>query len=226
MPTADDFQALARSSPWLWRSAHLRYRGGLGEAEAWIERPGRTRVRPATGEEQVLEEDRPSVAYLSFGGTTSELTVKRPHEVEPVRRTDGLVSARPQDLSIVYGDPVWRNYSWVALLDPVELSSGVAVDRVGTEVRSGRETWTARLVPLADYQATCGCCALLWSRVAADEAGFHEPGATYPSSYDVALDRATGIVVSARPSTPGFEDRSSLAFEVDVVSHDAWPSVG
>jgi hypothetical protein len=38
--TDDSFRALARSSPWRWRSLHLVHRGRAGEAEARLTRPG------------------------------------------------------------------------------------------------------------------------------------------------------------------------------------------
>ncbi|MDF9716088.1 MULTISPECIES: hypothetical protein [unclassified Nocardioides] len=222
-PTAKDLRALARSSPWLWRSAHLRYRGGLGRVEAWVERPGRLRLRFPSGAEQVVEEGPPSAVWVPLGGAARAPEWRRPHEVEPVRRRDGLIRRRPRDLGVVYDDPVWRDYSWVALLDPVELAAGVELDALASEERAGRETWTARAVPVEGYEPRCGCCALLWSAVAARDSGLPvREGATYPPWYDVALDRATGIVVSVQPGGTGFEPSASLSSEVEVVAHTAW----
>lgn len=225
MPDADEFRALARSSPWLWRSVHLRYRGGLGAVEAWVERPGRLRVRFPSGAERVEEQEAPA-AYTALGGTGGPPPPRLPHEVEPARRPDGLVTHRPDDLGVVYGDPIWSDYSWVALLDPVELSAGVFVGSVTVADREGRETWTAQVSPVADYNPTCPCCALLWSRVAAEGSGLPVADTdTFPEAYDVALDRATGIVTSLRPSDRQFADRASLSFEVNVLGHEPWPPV-
>ncbi|MDT9593986.1 hypothetical protein RDV89_12965 [Nocardioides zeae] len=231
--TAADYGALARSSPWLWRSVHLRYRGGLDEVEAWIDRPGRMRLRYPSGAEEERAEDQtaPSSArsYVTLGGDPDgpPPRFRSPHEVRPEQRDDGLVARRPDDIFVVYDDPIWRNYSWIALLDPSELSEGVLVEEPAVVERRGRETWTARLAPTADYEARCDCCALMWSRVAADRSGMNiAADATFPEAYDIALDRATGIVVSARPAVPGFEDRDSLSFEVEIVEHEAWPAAG
>ena len=49
--TVDAFQALARSSPWRWRTLHFRHRSGSEEVEAWLRRPGRLLVRTADGRE-------------------------------------------------------------------------------------------------------------------------------------------------------------------------------
>src|SRR4051812_38439267 len=99
--------ALARSSPWLWRTLHFTHRSGhLGEVEAWLRRPGRLMVRTADGtEHRVYEAPRPVA----------------PEDVEPFRRPDGLVAERPDGAEIDYDDPMWQSYSWVAMLDPVEL---------------------------------------------------------------------------------------------------------
>ena len=51
-----------------------------------------------------------------------------PHEVSPSLRPDGLVAERPENGLIDYDDPMWGNYQWVAMLDPVELSHHVQVE--------------------------------------------------------------------------------------------------
>ncbi len=123
-PTADDFRALARSSPWRWRTLHFRYRhSDLPAAEAWVRRPGELVVVDATGERwsrhEVTASAHPDDADLVFGA-------------------DGLVAQRPE---VPYGtdyDPMWGNYSWVAMLDPVELSHHV--DVAGAPRRGVRTT--------------------------------------------------------------------------------------
>lgn len=43
---------------------------------------------------------------------------------QPVWRSDGLVARRPDGFDVVYDDPMYENYQWVAMLDPVELADG------------------------------------------------------------------------------------------------------
>lgn len=96
---------------------------------------------------------------------------------------------------------MWQDYRWVAMLDPLELASGVEMTDVRVADREGRETWWARMRAVQGYEPRCGCCPLLWSEVSdTDEhdAGGPEPVGPWPSAYDVGLDRATGVVVSVR----------------------------
>lgn len=105
----------------------------------------------------------------------------------PPRRKDGLVATR--GLLTVPDPPYWSNYFVTALLDPVELADGREPDEqhlnptarpAGVELlgpvrvheRHGRLTWTAELLPTADYEPRCGCCALVTDHgVARDEYG-------------------------------------------------------
>ncbi|NHA01595.1 hypothetical protein G5V59_22420 [Nocardioides sp. W3-2-3] len=108
-PDVDTFHALARSAPWRWRSLHFGTRSSSrDEVEAYVERPGRLSLRHADGTvERVVEERRDAVPL--------------PHEVSPPLRADGLVARRPATFfEVRYDDPMWRNYSWVAMLDPEE----------------------------------------------------------------------------------------------------------
>ena len=79
---------------------------------------------------------------------------------------DGFVVHRPVRTS---DDPMWQDYQWVAMLDPVELADGVprdpgpssgpdaalppalVVHRLDAAVRHGRETWWAEVAPLEEY---------------------------------------------------------------------------
>ena len=67
--TEETFRALARSSPWRWRSVHLvREVGGPvgeGSVEAWVRRPHLMRVL-ADGEVHVVRE-RPT-QFARYGG--------------------------------------------------------------------------------------------------------------------------------------------------------------
>lgn len=122
--TEETFRALARSSPWRWRSVHLvREVGGpVGEGgvEAWVRRPHLMRVL-ADGEVHVVRK-RPTQFARYGGARPDELTMAA--DVTPVRDTDGLVLVRPDSAVVGFDDPMWQSYDWVAMLDPVELADG------------------------------------------------------------------------------------------------------
>ena len=207
----DSFRALARSSPWRWSALHFRHRSSTGdrvggEVEAWVDRPGWLRVVTADGQEHIST----GVPYTRSGPET----IRPPQHVTPTYRPDGLVAERPGtwavgDDYVDYDDPMWQDFSWVAMLDPVELSHDVHVSDCREDEVAGRPAWLARLVAEDGYDPRCGgnCCELLWS-----EAGLRadysddlsripegERGRTYPEAYDVALDVETGIVVRLHP---------------------------
>ena len=146
-----------------------------------------------------------------------------PADAQPVLRDDGLVGERPGDPRIRWGDPMYADYRWVAMLDPVELSRGVEVRDVRRGERWGRPTWEARLRPLADYDPRCSCCPLLWSEVSDryefdDGSGDWRPTATYADAYDVALDLETAVVVRVEDLGG---DRSGVTLEVEILEVDA-----
>lgn len=260
-PGADDFRALARSSPWRFGTLHFthRPRGGTpGEeerVEAWLRRPGHLEVL-ARGERQVetgvpytrsmlyLEEPRlglgrrlaerlggwSAVPRLAPTEPTMDPAIVPPQSVLPARRDDGLVLERPSGLD--YDDPMWQNYRWVAMLDPVELSSGVELSEVHARERFGRLTWTATCRPQPDsvedagdgYGPRCSCCALLVGAVS-QALEFREGGrrapvpdevASYPSAYWVSLDVETGIVVDVEPQD-GEPARTAFTNEIHEV---------
>lgn len=238
--TEESFRALARSSPWRWQSMHLR-RHGDDPVEAWVDRPGELRVVDAKGRtthERVGLGDASGV--VSFYSTDGEPPPRRrpriirrwPHEVEPVRRPDGLVEQRPDEISehgddfvaVEFGDPVYVNYHWVAMLDPRELSDHTAISDLRVDDHHGREVWRARVEPVEGYDPTCGCCALLWSEISDrdeyDDDWPLDPDRAYPEAYDVALDVATGIVVWLEPIG---ESTSDLRIDVEVLEVGAWP---
>jgi len=235
-PTVDAFQALARSSPWRWRTLHFTWRSGLGEIEAWVRRPGELLVRPAHGPQEYVS-GLPyaySTVRATSGGAVEEPPPHRlPHEVAPGLRPDGLVAERPSSFDIDYDDPMYGNFRWVAMLDPVELSEAVDVAGVRSAELHGREVWWARLRPVEGYEPRCGCCALLWSEVAAlgeygDEpdrlARFRDEG--FPMAHDVALDVGTGVVVALEPQGgPSWVEGFTLEIhgvdeDVDIVFAD------
>ena len=221
-PTADDFRALARSSPWLWTTLRftVRWDGPWPTwpepVRGWIRRPGGLRVETLTGELlEAGQETGATVGILtSDGGRTVRLPrPPLPGAPEPVRRPDGLVACRPEQLHRSPGmdDPMFQNYRWVAMLDPVELADGRFAengDRTGSgpdvaQVRvaehAGRPVWEAVVRTTPVYEPRCGCCPLLRSReVDEAEYGDDRPGvflAAYPEAYRVRLDVQTGVCV-------------------------------
>lgn len=205
-PTADDFRALARSSPWLWSTLHFRHRSRFaGDCEAWVRRPGELLVRTPSGRE-VRESGLPytTSAPISAVAEGAELVVPPPpvlpHEATPVRRPDGLVLERPQrTFEVSYDDPMYENYSWVAMLDPVELSHHVAVFDLRAGEVAGRTAWWASVRALEDYDPRCACCALVWSAISDSYEYDEPPQRDYPDHYDIALDVQTAVVVRCRP---------------------------
>ena len=229
-PTEDTFRALARSSPWRWRTLHLVRRDGDGQtAEVWVDRPHRMRVLAEGREHWVaegLDAGAGRVVLTATSGRGPHPPVEPPPpvwggDVDPVRRPDGLVAVRPDGFPVWYGDPMWSNYSWVAMLDPVELSHHTDVSDVRAEDREGRLVWRAVVRPLAGYDPWCGCCPLLFSlhsqRAEHGDEWAPSPGERYPTAYDVALDVGTGVVVSTRALD---HERPWMAFEAEVQGVD------
>jgi hypothetical protein len=217
-PTADDFRALARSSPWRWTTLHFRHSvAGQGHGvEAWLARPDRLLVRHDRHDER-----HDGWPYGSSG--LAELLW--PTAFDPVLRSDGLVAERPDDWRIKWGDPMYTNYQWVAMLDPVELSHHVDVADVREGERFGRPTWEARVAAVDGYDPRCACCPLIRSEIAdryeyddGSGAWMPPPETSYPTAYDVALDVATSVVV--RSEAIGVED-GGLDFEVEILEVDA-----
>ncbi|MCP2251925.1 hypothetical protein LY13_000656 [Prauserella aidingensis] len=197
-PTEERFRALARSAPWRWRSLRFttgRRRAGEGQAvhtvRARVRKPGRLRVEDLEG----------TVLHRSADPDTTE-----PPAVD--LDTDGLL-ARPADEASTprfdFEPPMYRNYHWVAMLDPYELADGRddGTAAAGTEIldlaaveHHGRRAWQARLRTTHRYDPRCGCCPLLFS-AASEAAENHEPppGTVFADAYLVRLDVATGVCV-------------------------------
>lgn len=220
--TEDSWRALARSSPWRWQTLHFAHRGGDDEVEAWVRRPGRLLVRTPDGQEHRQSGVPYTRLFVSTDPDFVEPRPESPQDVEPVLRPDGLVAERPASLTIDYDDPMWGNYRWVAMLDPVELSHHVAVADLRIDQVAGRLAWRAYVRAEEGYDARCGgnCCELLWSDVSRrcefsdpDDAPPARPGRTYPDGYDVALDVETGVVVRCHPIGG---DADSPWLEVDI----------
>jgi len=196
-PTADDFRALARSSPWRWTTLHLRHRGNGptelhgAHVEAWLARPDGLRLVGPDG--QPIRPSTPGQGPRPTGPW-------RPPE--PAYRPDGLVAERPAG---VEDDGLfWQDYRWLAMLDPAELSHDVAVDELRAEEVHGRPVWWASVRALPGYDPRCSCCPLVWCEVAdryeyGDDPAWVPPTERYPDHYDVALDVPTGVVVRCLP---------------------------
>lgn len=206
--TVDSFRALALSSPWRWTRLHLRHRSGFHDTgldvEAWLTRPDGIRVVDAQG--RPLE---PTVVGQRADGVPTGPW--RPPAA--TFRPDGLVAARPGentwDMTQISDGLYWHNYHWLAMLDPVELSHHVELTDLRETDLGGRRTWWATAVPQLGYDPRCGgnCCELLWSEAGLradfptdEEAPAGWGGGPYPTSYEVALDVATGVVARIRSS--------------------------
>ncbi len=221
-PRADEetFRALARSSPWLWRTLRCtvtqqdRRRPDRAPVRAWLRRPHDLR---AECDGQVCCVDgRPAgwSAVLTSDGRHAEPPGSEP----PVRRPDGLVAWRdPLDVS-EHDVPLtpWTGYEWVAYFDPRELADGRDEDPCagdapppGTTVRDvraithrGRPALAAEVAPGDGYEPRCSCCALLFTDPVAErlrkELG--DPrvadGRRLATNYLALLDVATGVLVS------------------------------
>lgn len=198
-PAPEDFRALARSSPWRFRTLHWSSRGAVPPVaarptEAWLERPGRLTVRDGDG------------VHLAQGAPYGGPVVTG--SARPVMRPDGLVAERPQGYHLTHGDPMWQSYLWTAVLDPEELSHDVVLTDVHATDRLGRRTWWATAEARPGYEPRCGCCPLLLGPVSVElEHGpFDEDGRGWepawddlPTAYLVGLDVQTGIVVDVTP---------------------------
>ncbi|HEX3296100.1 MAG TPA: hypothetical protein VHR85_04700 [Nocardioides sp.] len=224
-PTVDSFRALARSSPWRWRTLHFTRHSAAGEVEAWLRRPGELLVRPTDGSVHYQSGAPYVVTYVRSPPDGADPWPDRDLDPGPTFRPDGFVAERPEHYHLEHGDPMWQNYTWTAMLDPDELSHDVDVDDVRSGELYGRDVWWARLRPVEGYEPRCGCCPLLWSEVSVigeygDEpdrlARFRAEG--FPDAYDAALDVQTGVVVSLDPIGRDPHDR---AFAVEIHEVDA-----
>jgi hypothetical protein len=202
-PSVDDFAALARSSPWRWST--LRFTDGRIRAEArdgvraWLRRPEALRVETLGGAlAQIVHERREHAPWPGDDGAPG-----------PEFRPDGLVAARPPRWDLSYDAPMYQDYFWVAMLDPVELADGgdwndrdagtaLDVDEVTEVDHFGRPAWEAVVRPTEAYEPRCGCCALLRTR----RIDVLEYGAAmladYPEAFRVRLDVGTGVCVQTQ----------------------------
>jgi len=254
MTDEDTFRALARSSPWLWSRAELDFADRsaypVGPLHAIIERPGHTMITLADGTRHDLREQASRGSTFTFiqnpDGSTATINhpkqcwfAQDPLAEQPTWRSDGLVAQRPTSSSVVTDDPMWQNYHWIAMLDPVELADGMDSETPpelrpdwmpGTEIleltdeqRQGRAAVAAVLRTTPHYEPRCGCCALLPDeRIYRYEYGDddrHRPE-RWADAFRVVLDRETGICVSLRELGGS---RDGNGFEVTLLSVTPWP---
>jgi hypothetical protein len=196
-PSADAFVALARSSPWRWSTLRFTERrtgpSARADIRAWLRRPDLLRVETTAGALiQVVREPRQR-------GPQDDLP--------PVLRPDGLVELRPDD--VTYDAPMYQDYFWIAMLDPVELAEGrgpdcepagpaLDIDAVTEVEHVGRPAWEAVVRPTDVYEPRCGCCPLLRTR-RIDLLEYRDYPqyvlAAYPDAFRVRLDVGTGVCV-------------------------------
>ncbi|MHB8295895.1 MAG: hypothetical protein ACYDH5_14990 [Acidimicrobiales bacterium] len=219
--TVERFRALARSSPWRWRTLRftVNWQGYPSVPETatvrgWLARPDALRVETLDGTLLVASDEPPrpgSYAPFTTGGARVMLPDPPPAvEVAPVYDEDGLVAKRPTEAR--YDDPMFQNYHWVAMLDPVELADGtdprlpprtaveppVIFDELVEVDHGGRPAWEARCRPNATYWPRCACCPLLASPQS-DALG--SPGApegfVFAEAHRVRVDLQTGVCVAS-----------------------------
>ncbi|WP_166355350.1 hypothetical protein [Phytoactinopolyspora limicola] len=265
MIDVETWRALTRSSPWLWSSVRLTRTmvGGDDDAQvrAWIRRPGLMRVEQpghepyfvdetsevgrGRGYITVVEESGPRRAVNRLLGRNPKQppqpvfrTPRDPLAPQPDWRPDGLVARRPDDFTVVFDDPMYENYVWVAMLDPVELADGMEPDGpvetgaeqpAGVDIldlaetqRRGRPTLVATVRSARTYNPRCTCCALLFSDVTIallrEEGGpLPEPLPAPADAHRVMVDRTTGICVSLRDIGG---DHDGAGFDVDIEEVD------
>ncbi len=181
---------------------------------AWVRRPGRLRVETLDGRCLAAETTTPPVTMVEMtsDGRGRPVAVPWASAAEPVLDADGLVADRPARWDQPYSDPMFQDYRWIAMLDPLELAVGspdepgdpMAIDEVRAVSHFGRPAWEAVLRPLPAYDPTCSCCPLLPSaeseRWEAGDSGIgpalrQDPLLVYATAHRVRLDLGTGICV-------------------------------
>ncbi|HSK22395.1 MAG TPA: hypothetical protein VK906_04430 [Egicoccus sp.] len=216
--TEERFRALARSSPWRWQTLRFTLvrrpaREPIGDGvRAWLRRPGLLRVEDLDGNlVSVVREQPRKVALLTTDGGWA-VPERDPLSTTPARDEDGFVVERPAMLDC--DAPMFQDYHWVAMLDPVELTDGHD-GRPGTRIREleevdhhGRRAWQAVIDAIDGYAPRCPCCALLPSLQSDGKEGGpslleFDPGFRYAHSHLVRIDVETGVCVYAEQQGGG-----------------------
>jgi hypothetical protein len=206
VPDADDFRALARSSPWLFRTLRFTLRRGRSDdgVRVRLRRPDRLRVETVSGSYLGVVHEPPGRGAAVLGAWAGG-SAPEPLSA-PVRRPDGLVAVRPWDRDRA-DDPMWEDYSFVALLDPVEFADGLDRDTgqpagppleigpVQEVEHAGRPAWEAVVATTGTYEPRCACCSLLHDPVIDRLECGEARDAAYPTASRVRLDVGTGVCV-------------------------------
>lgn len=228
MPDEDAFRALARSSPWRWRTVRFIHRevwprralpSRDQEVRAWLRRPDRLRVEQLdTGELLSVNHQGPQGgAWLTTdGGQPRDPLLAT--DVAPEYRPDGLVARRP--FGIDTDAPMFGGYQWVAMLDPVELADG-RKDQPGTELvdlaaseHHGRPVWDAVITPRDGYDPRCSCCPLL---LHTETDMPPPPEVDRATAHHVRLDVETGVCVQVQ-QIGGTHDGWYFDVEIEAVN--------
>ncbi len=228
-PTVERFHRLARSSPWRWDTLRFTWASFTGPdgheprdtvvaVRAHLRRPHDLRVETLDGEllDVVGPEDRSPPALLVRRTTWLERgrarlrRDPRPQvddgdawdtDQDPGFDDDGLVTSRPWGRHEA-DDPMWDNYTFVAALDPLELSDaegtalGTRVAELSPVDHHGRLAWEAIVHPTDTYHPRCPCCSLLLAPTSFSDVGEEpDPALVWPDAHRVRLDTATGVCV-------------------------------
>ncbi|WP_262106222.1 hypothetical protein [Arthrobacter sp. Marseille-P9274] len=132
---AERFRCLCRSSPWRWQSLRFEYRALRADSEgqdasaasglrAWARRPNALRVESLEGLLLYSTTDINDSKDDFYVSATRRSWLLPPQLVHPVYTSEGLVRRRPE---AAYGEPVFGNGRWSAMLDPVELAGPAPV---------------------------------------------------------------------------------------------------
>lgn len=189
-PSPEQFAALARSSPWRWRTLRfvVSWRGQFPTwprpVRAWVRRPDGIRVEELSGDVIIADKlDHPcGEALRQVHGQWVPVPQPEPYgpldERAPAPELNGagLVLRRPRESPLLrYDDPMFQDYRWAAMLDPAELADGepvetddaapapVTISRLAEVEHHARAAWEAVLQPTSAYFPRCSCCELLFS---------------------------------------------------------------
>ncbi|MEE1619932.1 hypothetical protein ACQ3I4_00865 [Zafaria sp. Z1313] len=179
------FRRLCRSSPWRWETLRfsVEWTAAPGPAptgppapgpgsgvvpvprvDAWLRRPDALRVQDPEGT-LLFSTTRINASRGSFYvAATRTSWLLPPRLTNPVYDDDGLVRRRPE---AAYGDPVFGDPFWAAMLDPVELagnapvpteipfSNVVEIHRLDDALHHGRPVLEAVVSPNRTFRPAC-----------------------------------------------------------------------
>lgn len=204
-PTPQRFVALARSSPWRWRTLRLRVLRGWGRPplRVLVRRPDGLRVEALDGtllEAERQEPNRPRLLTSKGGG--AQFVRPWSFDTTPTFGDDGLVRRRPSEHEVKYDGPMLQDYRWVPFS--------------------------------SSYDSRCPCCALLFSAEsqACDSAAGGPtpadgaPAYQYADAHRITLDVGTGVCVRSEEiggSRPGWGHEVAIEAVDEPMSDDLFP---